>query len=110
MALDTLLSRERNVALLERYGNLLTDHQREVLDLYLRSDWSLGEIATRRGVSRSAVHDLVRRSVSVLEENERRLGLLAEAGRRREARESIAGELADLRRRMTRLEGRLADV
>ena len=110
MALDTLLSRERNVALLERYGNLLTDHQREVLDLYLRSDWSLGEIATRRGVSRSAVHDLVRRSVSVLEENERRLGLLAEATSRREAREAIAGELAELRRRMSRLEGRLADV
>ena len=110
MALDTLLSRERNVALLERYGNLLTEHQREVLDLYLRSDWSLAEIASRRRVSRSAVHDLIRRSVSVLEENERRLGLLAEAGRRREAREAIAGELADLRRRMSRLEGRLADV
>ena len=110
MALDTLLSRERNVALLERYGSLLTDHQREVLDLYLRSDWSLGEIATRRGVSRSAVHDLIRRSLSVLEDDERRLGLLAEATRRREAQESIAGELAELRRRMARLEGRLADV
>ncbi len=110
MALDTLLLRERNVALLERYGNLLTAHQREVLDLYLKSDWSLGEIATRRKVSRSAVHDLVRRSVSVLEESERRLGLLAEALRQREERESIAAELAELRRRMSRLEGRLAGV
>ena len=110
MALDTLLSRERNVALLERYGTLLTEHQREVLDLYLKSDWSLGEIAARRKVSRSAVHDLVRRSVVVLEESERRLGLLVQAHRQREERESIAAELAELRRRMSRLEGRLAGV
>jgi uncharacterized protein len=110
MALDTLRSRERNVALLERYGNLLTEHQREILGLHLGSDWSLAEIATRQGVSRSAVHDLIRRSVQLLEDSERRLGLLAEADRRREERLALAGELADLRRRMTRLEARLADV
>ena len=110
MALDTLLSRERNVALLERYGSLLTEHQRETLDLHLGSDWSLAEIASRQGVSRSAVHDLIRRAVQVLEESERRLGLLAEAERLREERRQIAAELADLRRRMTRLEARLAGV
>jgi predicted DNA-binding protein YlxM (UPF0122 family) len=96
MVLDTLGSRERQVALLERYGKLLTDHQRMVLELYLGSDWSLAEIASRQKVSRSAVHDLVRRSVQLLEDCERR--------------EAIAAELADLRRRMTRLEARLADV
>jgi hypothetical protein len=110
MALDTLLSRERNVALLERYGSLLTEHQRETLGLHLGSDWSLAEIASRQGVSRSAVHDLIRRSVQALEESERRLRLLAEAERRREERRQIAAELADLRRRMTKLEARLADV
>jgi uncharacterized protein len=110
MALDTLRSRERNIALLERYGSLLTEHQREVLDLHLGSDWSLAEIATRQGVSRSAVHDLIRRSVQVLEDSERRLGLLAEADRQREERRALAAELADLRRRITRLEARLAGV
>src|SRR5947209_9766597 len=45
MALDRLTSRERQIALLDRYGALLTDHQREVLDLHLREDWSLAEIA-----------------------------------------------------------------
>jgi uncharacterized protein len=110
MVLDTLASRERNIALLERYGSLLTEHQLEVLDLHLGSDWSLAEIAARQGVSRSAVHDLIRRSVQLLEDSERRLGLLAEEGRRREARQAFASELADLRRRMARLEGRLADV
>ncbi len=110
MALDTLRSRERNIALLERYGSLLTEHQRKVLDLHLGSDWSLAEIATRQRVSRSAVHDLIRRSVQVLEDSERRLGLLAEADRQREERRALAAELADLRRRITRLEARLASV
>src|SRR6202022_4705378 len=110
MALDTLRSREHRVALLERYGTLLTEHQRQVLDLYLGSDWSLAEIAARQRVSRSAVHDLIRRSVQVLEDSERRLGLLAEAERQREERGELAAELADLRRRISRLEARLADV
>jgi uncharacterized protein len=110
MALDTLRSREVRVALLERYGSLLTEHQRDVLDLHLRSDWSLAEIAMRQGVSRSAVHDLIRRSVQLLEDSEKRLGLLAEAERQREERRALAADLADLRRRITRLEARLTDV
>jgi len=110
MALDTLSSRERNVALFERYGALLTEHQRGVLQLHLDSDWSLAEIASRQGVSRSAVHDLIRRSLEALEDAERRLGLLAEAGERERARQALAAEVAELRRRVTRLEARLADV
>jgi hypothetical protein len=110
MTLDTLRSRERNVALLERYGRLLTDHQREILGLHLGSDWSLAEIASRQGVSRSAVHEGIRRSIQALEDSERRLGLLADEVRRRVARDAMAAELAELRRRVTRLEGRLADV
>jgi hypothetical protein len=110
MPLDTLRSRERNVALLERYGGLLTDHQRQILDLHLKSDWSLAEIAIREQVSRSAVHDLVKRSVQALEESERRLGLLAEEQRQRRERQTIAGELAELKKRITRLESRLTGV
>lgn len=110
MVLDTLGSRERQVALLERYGRLLTDHQRMTLELYLGSDWSLAEIASRQKVSRSAVHDLVRRSVQLLEDCEKRLGLLAEEETRARNREAIAAELADLRRRMARLEARLDGV
>src|ERR1700694_3751369 len=110
MALDTLRSRAHRVALLEGTESLLPDHQRQVLELHLGSDWSLAEIASRQRVSRSAVHDLIRRSVQVLEDSERRLGLLAEAERQREERRELAAELADLRRRITRLEARLADV
>jgi uncharacterized protein len=104
MALDTLQARGRSLALYERYGSLLTDHQREVVDLYLRSDWSLAEIAEHQGTSRSAVHDIVRRSTQAMQEYERRLGLLAEASRRRRAVEAIEREIEGLRRRVARLE------
>ncbi len=110
MLLDTLEARERQVALLERYDSLLTDHQRRIADLYLRRDLSLSEIAQREGVTRAAVHDLVRRSVLQLEGYERRLGLLAEAARRRRGREALTVELGELQRRLSRLESRLGSI
>ena len=105
MALDTLQARGRYLALYERYGALLTDHQREVVDLYLRNDWSLAEIASNQGTSRAAVHDIVRRSTQSMEEYERRLGLLAESARRRRAVAGLERELDALKRRIARLEG-----
>jgi len=104
MRLDSLAARSRHLALFERYGALLTKHQQEVLDLSLRSDWSLAEIAEHQGTSRAAVHDIVRRSTDALEEFEKRLGLLAEAGRRRRKLASLVREIAGLRRRVTELE------
>ena len=104
MSLDTLQARGRNLALFERYGALLTDHQREVVDLYLRSDWSLAEIAAHQGTSRAAVHDIVRRSVLALQGYERRLGLLAESARRRKVLEALGRDVTGLQRRMARLE------
>ena len=103
MPLDRLQARSRVLALFDRYGALLTEHQRSVLDLHLRSDWSLGEIADHEGTSRAAVHDIVRRSRDSLEDYERRLGLLKVAERRRRAFEAVERELASLKRQMARL-------
>ena len=96
MALDTLQARGRTLALYERYGALLTTHQQEVIDLYLRSDWSLGEIAAHQKTSRAAVHDIVRRSTRSLQDYEKRLGLLAESARRRREIEAIKRQIARL--------------
>ena len=104
MRLDTLQARGRRLALYERYGALLTDHQREVVDLYLRSDWSLAEIAAHQGTSRAAVHDIIRRSTQAVEEFERRLGLLAESAKRRRSLEAVERDLAGLKRRIAKLE------
>jgi uncharacterized protein len=98
MALDTLQARGRTLALYERYGGLLTEHQRKVVDLYLKNDWSLAEIAAHQGTSRAAVHDIVRRSSRALQDYEKRLGLLAESARRRR-------EIEALKRQLARLEG-----
>jgi uncharacterized protein len=103
VALDRLQARGRSLALYERYGALLTHHQQAILDLYLRSDWSLAEIAQHEGTSRAAVHDIVKRSTRALQEYERRLGLLTESQRRKRAIEALERELAGLRRRMARL-------
>jgi len=91
------------VALFERYGALLTEHQRTVLDLYLRRDWSLSEVAARQETSRAAVHDLLRRSTQAMEDFERRLGLLAEDRRRRDEAAALTRELDSLRRRLERI-------
>ena len=104
MVLDILQSRERHVELFERYGVLLTEHQRTVLELYLRNDWSLSEVARTQETSRAAVHDLVRRACHALQDYESRLGLLAAEERRRVERAALAAELAGIRRRLTRLE------
>jgi predicted DNA-binding protein YlxM (UPF0122 family) len=97
VVLDILQARGRTLALYERYGALLTQHQRDVIDLYLRRDWSLAEIAVHQKTSRAAVHDIVRRSTHALEDYEKRLGLLEESARRKR-------EIAAIKRQIARLE------
>ena len=54
---------------------MLTERQRALLHLYYVEDLSLGEIAAQAGVSRQAVHDLLRRALIALRQYEVRLGL-----------------------------------
>ncbi len=68
--------------LLDVYGALLTDHQREACRLHLDEDWSFAELAESLGCSRSGAHDLVRRGLAQLEHLEARLGHAAELARR----------------------------
>ena len=48
------------------YGELLTDHQKEVYEQFVLEDLSLGEIAREEGISRQGVHDLVKRCSQTL--------------------------------------------
>ena len=72
----------RHQNLLDVYGALLTEHQREACRLHLDEDWSYAELAEQLGCSRSAAHDLVRRALVQLEHYESRLGHAAELARR----------------------------
>ncbi|MCI9175086.1 MAG: YlxM family DNA-binding protein [Lachnospiraceae bacterium] len=58
------------------YGELLTDHQREIYEDFVLNDLSLSEIAQEAGISRQGVHDLVKRCDRILEGYEEKLHLL----------------------------------
>ena len=58
------------------YGELLTDHQKDVYEQFILDDLSLREIAEMKGISRQGVHDLVRRCQKTLEGYESKLHLV----------------------------------
>ncbi len=60
--------------LLDFYGNMLTQKQREVIEYYYNDDLSLSEIAENEGITRQGVRDAIKRAESQLLEMEDRLG------------------------------------
>ncbi|MEA5039589.1 MAG: YlxM family DNA-binding protein [Clostridiaceae bacterium] len=62
--------------LFDFYGDLLTDKQKELFDLYYNEDLSLTEIADNVGISRQGVRDAITRSETILRDTEDRLGLV----------------------------------
>lgn len=63
------------VLLLDCYGELLTERQRDIAELYFNEDLSLTEIAETRGITRQAVRDSIRHSEQALLETEEKLGM-----------------------------------
>ncbi len=61
--------------LLDFYGDMLTDKQREVVECYYNEDLSLAEIAEEKGITRQGVRDAIKRAEQQLMEMEERLGL-----------------------------------
>ena len=62
------------VLLLDYYGNMLTDKQRDCFDMRYNQDLSLGEIALELGVSRQAVCDNLTRTEALLRRMEENIG------------------------------------
>lgn len=58
------------------YGELLTEHQRQVYEDFVLNNLSLSEIAEEQGVSRQGIHDLVKRCDKILTEYESKLHLV----------------------------------
>lgn len=63
----------RFVMLLDCYGDLLTEHQRNVMELYYCEDLSLAEIGNPLGITRQAVMSLIKRTEGVLLNYEEKL-------------------------------------
>lgn len=76
--------------LLDFYGDLLSEHRREALDLYYNEDLSLSEISVHMDMSRQGVRDLVKKGERQLEECEEKLGLADRFSRAKTDLEEIA--------------------
>lgn len=67
--------------LLDFYGDVLTEKQRDVMEQYYNDDLSLSEIADNAGISRQGVRDSIKRAECILQDLESKIGW---AGRYRE--------------------------
>ncbi len=95
----TLEERARLAVLYDLYSGLLTEKQQNVFDLYYQCDLSLGEIAAEQNISRTAVHDLIKRTEHLLEKYEARLHLAQRELERRRILEklgALAGDNAEM--------------
>ena len=87
----------QNVLLYDVYGQMLTDKQRNIYDLHLNQDLSLGEIAELEGISRQGVRDSLLRGRQTMEDLDNKLRLIDKDEKLDEIAdllESIAGEIA----------------
>ena len=85
------------------YGELLTGHQQEIYESVVYENLSLGEIAEAQGISRQAVHDIVKRCDKILLGYEEKLKLV-------ERFTSIKDKIAQINRISEHYEsGELAD-
>lgn len=82
------------------YGELLTEHQRQIYEGIVYENLSLSEIAAEQGISRQGVHDIVKRCDRALAEYEKKLKLIA---RFMEIKERIQ-QIDDLSKRYEREE------
>lgn len=71
------------------YGELLTEHQKQIYEDVVYHDMSLGEIAQEAGISRQGVHDLIRRCDRTLQAYEDKLHLLERFQNTRKTAEQI---------------------
>ena len=83
--------------LLDFYGELLTEKQRECYDLHYNEDLSLSEIAQQCGISRQGVWDNIKRAEDSLRDIEEKTGLIRRFGETEDA-------LSRLRKKMELIE------
>jgi len=75
--------------LIDLYGMLLTDKQRDILNLYYNDDLSLAEIAENMETSRQAVFDIIKRCHKMLLEYESKLNLMEKESSRSNSKSEL---------------------
>ena len=89
--------------LLDFYGEILTDRQREMLECYYNDDMSLSEISDSVGISRQGVRSAIKKGTDILTEMEIKLGLASRFQR-------VQGLLTDISRQLTELRLAVSDA
>ncbi|AXV42581.1 putative DNA-binding protein [Staphylococcus warneri] len=84
MSQNDLVKTLRMNYLFDFYQSLLTDKQRNYLELFYLQDYALSEIADTFNVSRQAVYDNIRRTGDLVEDYETKLGLYKRFEQRRD--------------------------
>ena len=75
------MSKDLNMSLLlDFYGEVLSEPQREAMDLFYNGDLSLSEIAEITGITRQGVRDRIVKSEQIIGELEEKLGLAGRFG------------------------------
>lgn len=95
------------------YGQLLTKHQQKIYEQAVYENLSYNEIAEQEGISRQAVHDLIRRTTSLMQKYENGLGMIRRFRNLRQAADSLneaareAGDREELAARVTQIADRI---
>ena len=76
--------------LFDAYAALLTEHQKEICELYYMCDLSLTEIAEQKGTSKQSVSETLATSRALLDEYEQKLHIVQAAQRAAAAAEKLS--------------------
>lgn len=95
MGQNDLVKTLRMNYLFDFYQSLLTNKQRNYLELFYLEDYSLSEIADTFNVSRQAVYDNIRRTGDLVEDYEKKLELYQKFEQRREIYDEMKKHLSN---------------
>ncbi|HDA7732692.1 TPA: putative DNA-binding protein [Staphylococcus aureus] len=95
MGQNDLVKTLRMNYLFDFYQSLLTNKQRNYLELFYLEDYSLSEIADTFNVSRQAVYDNIRRTGDLVEDYEKKLELYQKFEQRREIYDKMKQHLSN---------------
>ena len=87
----------RKALLYDFYGELLTEHQKNVYEDAVMNDFSLSELAEEYGVSRQGIHDLLKRCDAILEGYEEKLKLIERFGELKKTANGLKDDLDELK-------------
>ena len=76
--------------LMDFYAPALTEKQREIVEMYYYNDYSLAEIADNCGITRQGARDAIKRSETIINDLEYRLGFAKQYEQTKEELEKIS--------------------